>query len=135
MNIKDLYSLLFKGERMSQAKGFIVSIIAVITVFVISAVAGGMLADLAGVWKKPFIGSFAAFCVVLTGYFTAPKYKQTAAAIWLAVGAIAAWYLSNTSPYPEDKPTLIPLYATYASGIVALVICMLWHKKRENRGR
>lgn len=118
---------------MSHVKGFIVSFVMVIIIFLVSAIAAGLLADLVGVWKKPVIGSTAAFCVVIAGYATAPCYKQTSSAIWLIVGAIAALFLSNTSPYPEDKPTLIPLYATYISGIVGLLICMLWHKINNNK--
>jgi hypothetical protein len=116
---------------MSQLKRFIFSFIIVIITFVISAVVAGVLADLAGVWKKPVIGSVAAFFVVITGYITAPNHKQRVAAIWLVIGAIAAWILSSNSPYPEDQPTLIPLYATYISGLIALFICMVWHKKKN----
>jgi hypothetical protein len=116
---------------MSQIKRFILSSIIVIITFVVSAVVAGVLADLAGVWKKPVIGSVAAFCVVITGYVTAPNHKQRVAAIWLVIGAIAAWVLSSNSPYPEDQPTLMPLYATYISGLIALFICMVWHKKKN----
>jgi hypothetical protein len=115
---------------MNQVKGFFISVVIVITIFVVSAIVAGLLADLVGVWKKPVIGSVAAFCVVLSGYVTAPTHKQLASVVWLIVGAIAALVLSNTSPYPEDQPTLIPLYATYFSGFIALLICNVWHKKR-----
>jgi len=116
---------------MNQVKGFVLSLVIVITCFVVSAVAAGLLADLAGVWKKPVIGSVAAFCVVIAGYATAPTYKRSASAAWLIIGAIAAWVLSSTSPYPEDQPTLIPIYATYLSGLVALLLCLVWHKKHN----
>ncbi len=121
-----------KGFSMNKVRGFFISFAIVIITFVLSAIAAGLLADFAGVWKKPVIGSVAAFCVVISGYVTAPSHKQKASAIWLIVGAIAAWILSSTSPYPEDQPTLIPLYATYVSGVVALLICMVWHKKNNN---
>jgi len=75
------------------------------------------------------IGSVAAFCVVISGYITAPSHKQIAAVAWLVVGAIAAWILSGSSPYPENQPTLTPLFVTYGSGLAALLICMAWHKK------
>jgi len=116
---------------MNQGKGFVLSFVIVIITFVVSAVAAGLLADFVGVWKKPVIGSVAAFCVVISGYITAPSHKQKSSAAWLIVGAIAAWALSSTSPYPEDQPTLIPLYATYISGFIALLICMVWDKKHN----
>ena len=114
---------------MNQVRGFIFSFIIVIITFVVSAIAAGLLADFIGVWKKPVIGSVAAFCVVITGYVTAPSHKDRSATVWLIFGAIAAWGLSTTSPYPEDQPTLVPLYATYISGFIALLICIMWHKK------
>ncbi len=120
---------------MNQVRGFILSFVIIIITFVVSAISAGLLADLVGVWKKPVIGSVAAFCVVISAYVTAPSHKQKSAAAWLIIGAIGAWFLSSTSPYPEDKPTLIPLYATYFSGFIALLICMAWHKKRKNLKR
>lgn len=118
---------------MSQIKGFIFSIIIVIITFLISAIAAGYLADFIGVWKKPVIGSVAASCVVIAGYASAPSHKQLASATWLITGAIAAWILSSTSPYPEDHPTLMPLYLTYASGFITLLLCLVWHKKHTNK--
>ncbi|MBU2924378.1 hypothetical protein Q4506_01375 [Colwellia sp. 4_MG-2023] len=123
---------------MSQIKGFALSIILVIALFLISAISAGIVADLIGVWKKPIIGAFAAFCVVMCGYITAPSYKREAALIWFIVGAIAAWFLSGDSFYPEDHEheyqlTIIPIIATYLSGIFALLICLVWHKQRDNQ--
>jgi len=120
---------------MNQLKGFVLSFVIVIITFVTTAIAAGLLADFFGVWKKPVIGSIAAFCVVISGYVSAPSHKQISSAIWLLVGAIAAWVLSSTSPYPEDQPTLMPLYATYISGFIALLICTLWHKKHHQEGK
>lgn len=114
---------------MSQFKGFVFSIIIVIIIFIVTAISAGLLADLIGVWKKPVIGSVAAFCVVISGYVTAPSHKQLASTLWLVAGAIAAWVLSGNSPYPEDHSTLMPLYLTYASGVVALLVCMVWHNQ------
>jgi len=126
------------GMNMNKVRGFAVSIVIVIIAFLVSAITAGILADLAGVWKKPFIGSSAAFFVVLTGYVTAPSHKQIAAIIWLIVGAISAWILAGNSYYPEDyaqasQPTLIPMFATYLSGLIALLICMIWHKKYNKK--
>ncbi|KGJ97361.1 hypothetical protein [Colwellia psychrerythraea] len=119
---------------MNQVKGFIFSIAIVIIIFIVSAFAAGFLADLASVWKKPIIGSVAAFFVVISGYATAPSHKKIAAVTWLIVGAISAWILAGDSYYPEDyehayQLTIIPLLATYLSGLLALSICLLWHKK------
>jgi len=114
---------------MNQVRGFVLSFVIVIITFVVSAISAGLLADLAGIWKKPVIGSIAAFCVVVSAYATAPSHKLKSSAAWLIIGAIAAWFLSSNSPYPEDQPTLIPMYATYFSGFVALLICMVWHNK------
>ena len=121
---------------MHQIKGFAFSIVIVIILFTVSAVMAGYLAGLANVWKKPIIGAVAAFCVVTSGYATAPSHKQIAAVVWLIVGAISAWILAGDSYYPEDSEhayqlTIIPLLATYLSGIIALLICMLWHKKHN----
>ncbi|PKH87656.1 MULTISPECIES: hypothetical protein [Colwellia] len=120
---------------MNQVKGFTLSIVIVIISFVISAFSAGLLADLAGVWKKPIIGAVAAFCVVIVGYATAPSHKRLASAIWLIVGAISAWFLAGDSYYPEDyehayQLTIIPLLATYLSGLLALLLCIMWHKNR-----
>ena len=119
---------------MNQVRGFAFSIVIVIISFLVSAIAAGILADLAGVWKKPIIGSVAAFCVVIAGYVTAPSHKPLASVVWLIVGSISAWILAGDSFYPEDHEhayqlTIIPLLATYLSGIFALLICLLWHKK------
>lgn len=118
---------------MNQVKGFVISFVIVTITFLISAIAAGLLADLAGVWKKPIIGSVAAFCVVISGYATAPTHKQLASLVWLIIGAIAAWFLSGSSPYPEDKPTLTPLFLTYGSGLFALLICTLWHRRHNQK--
>ena len=121
---------------MNQVRGFAFSIVIVIISFLVSAIAAGVLADLASVWKKPIIGSVAAFCVVIFGYVTAPSHKQLAAVVWLIIGAISAWVLAGDSFYPEDHEhayqlTIIPLLATYLSGLFALLICLLWHKKHN----
>jgi hypothetical protein len=123
---------------MNQVRGFVISAVIVIITFLVSATTAGILADLAGVWKKPFIGASAAFVVVLSGYATAPSHKQIASITWLIVGAIAAWILAANSYYPEDytqayQPTLIPLLATYLSGLIALLLCMMWHKRHSNK--
>ncbi len=119
---------------MNQVRGFVFSVVIVIIIFLVSAIAAGLLADVIGVWKKPVIGSTAAFCVVISGYVTAPSHKLLAATIWLMVGAIAAWFLSANSPYPEDQPTLLPMFITYGVGLAALLICALWHKNITNKG-
>ena len=121
---------------MSLIKGFILSIIIVIICFTISAFSAGALAGFAGVWKKPIIGAVAAFTVVICGYKTAPRYKQTSAVIWLLVGAVSAWFLAGDSYYPEDHEhayqlTIIPIAATYLSGLIALVACLIWHRKQH----
>jgi MFS family permease len=123
---------------MNQVKGFTLSIVIVIISFVASAFAAGFLADLAGVWKKPIIGAVAAFCVVIIGYVTAPSHKRMASVIWLVVGAISAWFLAGDSYYPEDyehayQLTIIPLLATYLSGLFAVLLCMVRHKKQNNK--
>jgi O-antigen ligase len=123
---------------MNQIKGFVLSIVLVIALFLISAISAGIVADVMGVWKKPIIGACAAFCVVMAGYITAPNHKRQAALTWLIVGAIAAWFLSGDSFYPEDHEheyqlTIIPILATYLSGICALLICLVWHKQRNKK--
>lgn len=120
---------------MSQTKGFILSIVIVMVIFIVTASTAGILAGFAGLWKKPIIGAVAAFCVVVSGYISAPSHKQWAAGIWLVVGAIAAWFLSGDSYYPEDHQhayqlTYIPLVATYLSGLCALLLCLYYHKKQ-----
>lgn len=121
---------------MNQIKGFALSIIIVSVVFVISAFAIGIFTGWLGLWKKPFIGGFSAFCVVLAGYFSAPSHKLSAASIWLFVGAVTAWFLSGDSYYPEDHQhayqlTFLPLAVTYASGILSLLLCFIWHKNKQ----
>lgn len=130
--------MFLKGLSMNQIRGFIFSCVIVVIVFVVSAIAAGLLADLVGVWKKPVIGSIAAFFVVISGYMTAPSHKQISAIVWLIAGAIAAWFLAGHSYYPEDsahayQSTIIPLIATYLSGIGALLICMVWHNKHNKK--
>jgi hypothetical protein len=116
--------------------GFIVSIIIVLTLFVVAAFGSGTIAGYIGLWKKPIIGAFSAFIVVLVGYKTAPKYKKHAAVLWLLAGAVAAYFLSGDSYYPEDHQhayqlTYIPLIATYVSGIIAVIFCFWLSKKRK----
>jgi len=123
---------------MNYVKGFILSFVIVIITFIVSAVTAGLLADLIGVWKKPVIGAVAAFCVVISGYITAPSHKQKAAVIWLIIGAVAAWVLAGNSYYPEDyehayQLTYFPLIATYLSGLFAVVICITWHRKSTKK--
>ncbi|PKI15952.1 hypothetical protein [Colwellia sp. 12G3] len=121
---------------MHQVKGFTLSCVIVIIAFLVSAIGAGLLADFFGVWKKPFIGASAAFFVVLSGYITAPSHKKTMSLVWFIVGAVSAWFLAGNSTYPEDyaqayQPTLIPLTATYLSGLVALLICNVWHTRNK----
>jgi hypothetical protein len=123
---------------MNQVRGFAFSCVIVVIIFLVSAVSAGLIADFFGVWKKPIIGSFAAFFVVMSGYATAPSHKQIASVVWLIVGAVSAWVLAGDSYYPEDyehayQLTIIPLLATYLSGIFALLICMVWHKKHNKK--
>ncbi|WP_249122368.1 hypothetical protein [Pseudoalteromonas sp. A22] len=87
---------------MNQALKFLLSIIIVIVTFVVSATLAGILAEYAGWWKKPVIGGVAAACVVLSGYFSAPVYKLYSAAVWLLIGAVAAWVMSSVFMYAED---------------------------------
>lgn len=121
---------------MTEAKGFAISFVIVVISFLVSAISAGLLADLVGLWKKPIIGAVAAFFVVISGYVTAPSHKQKAAIIWLIVGAFSAWVLAGDSYYPEDyehayQLTIIPLLATYLSGLFALLICLVWHNKHK----
>lgn len=125
---------------MSQTKGFILSMVIVIVTFIVTATTAGILAGFAELWKKPIIGAVAAFCVVVSGYLSAPSHKQWAATIWLVLGAIAAWFLSGDSYYPEDHQhayqlTYIPLVATYLSGLTALILCLCFHKKQANKSQ
>lgn len=125
------------GLIMSTVKGFTLSLAIVLIVFVVTATSAGVLAGLAGFWKKPIIGGVAAFCVVMSAYSSAPSHKLFSATVWLIIGAIAAWFLSGDSYYPEDHQhayqlTIIPLLATYLSGVFALVLCFVWHKKHHN---
>ncbi|MCG7551739.1 hypothetical protein [Pseudoalteromonas sp. Of7M-16] len=108
---------------------FLFSITIVIVVFVVSATLAGVLADIAGVWKKPIIGGVAAACVVFAGYASAPKHKLISASVWLIIGAVAAWVLSSVFMYAEDAATQLPLLITYASGALSLMLCWLWHKR------
>jgi hypothetical protein len=118
----------------SIVKGYVISLIVVILSFLVSAISSAFLAEFIGIWKKPVIGSVAAFCVVISGYATAPNHKINTAVVWLIVGAISAWFLAGDSYYPEDyqsayQLTIMPILATYLSGFIALLICMVWHKK------
>ncbi|MCF6439527.1 hypothetical protein L1077_08820 [Pseudoalteromonas luteoviolacea] len=118
---------------MSLILRFFLSILIVVGVFLVSATVVGVIADFFGLWKKPIIGAVAAACVVFTGYFTAPKYKLISATVWLMLGAVAAWILSNVFMYAEDAATQAPLLITYASGVFSLMICRTWHKKQEQQ--
>ncbi|MEZ7205642.1 hypothetical protein [Pseudoalteromonas sp. DY56-GL79] len=119
---------------MNHALKFLLSIIIVIVTFIVSATLAGILAEYAGWWKKPVIGGVAAACVVLSGYISAPVYKLYSAAVWLLIGAVAAWVMSSVFMYAEDADTSVPLYVTYASGVVALVLCWGWQRRKVARG-
>jgi len=114
---------------MNQTLGFLISGVIVIFVFVVSAIAAGLLAETFGLWKKPIIGAVAAACVVFSAYVSAPRFKLLSAAIWLIIGAISAWVLSSVFMYAEDAATSLPLYITYTSGLFTLMACTIWHKK------
>lgn len=121
---------------MNQSKAFAFSFAIVIISFLVSVISAAFLADFIGIWKKPVMGSVAAFCVVISGYVSSPSHKQTSATIWLIAGAISAWFLAGDSYYPEDyeyayQLTIVPLAATYLSGLFALFICLMWHKKNN----
>lgn len=88
-------------------------------------------------WPEPIAGFIAAMTVVLVGYWLAPEHKIAIAAIWLLVGAIAAWLLLVNSHYPESygveyayRPTFIPLALTYLGGAFGLFIC---YRKEMNK--
>ncbi|KID55671.1 hypothetical protein JF50_19465 [Pseudoalteromonas luteoviolacea] len=112
---------------------FGLSIFIVITAFIVSATVAGIFAEVVGIWKKPTIGSVAAVCVVLSGYASAPKFQLVCAALWLLVGAIAAWVLSNAFMYAEDVGAQTPLIITYISGVFSLAVCLVWHKRKALR--
>ncbi|MEC4088080.1 hypothetical protein [Pseudoalteromonas rubra] len=114
---------------MQKILKLLLSIVIVVITFISSATLAGMLAEYAGWWKKPVIGGVAAACVVLSGYMSAPGHKLYYAAAWLVIGAVVAAVMSSIFMYDEDANTSAPLYITYASGALALLLC--WARERH----
>ncbi|TMP39881.1 hypothetical protein [Pseudoalteromonas rubra] len=113
---------------MQQMLKLLLSIVIVVITFIASATLAGMMAEYAGWWKKPVIGGVAAACVVLSGYMSAPWHRLYYAAAWLVTGAVVAAVMSDIFMYAEDANTSVPLYITYASGVVALLFCWVWER-------
>ncbi|MCG7536600.1 hypothetical protein [Pseudoalteromonas sp. OOF1S-7] len=115
---------------MQHALKLLLSIVIVVVTFIASATLAGILAEYTGWWKKPVIGGVAAACVVLSGYMSAPGHKLYCAAAWLVIGAVVAGVMSEVFMYAEDANTSLPLYITYACGLVTLLLCWVWERNR-----
>jgi MFS-type transporter involved in bile tolerance (Atg22 family) len=117
-------------------KSIAITIVAALGAFVAAVVAVDIIAGRIGVWRTLAIGIVAAPIVVLTAYAVAPEKKRLAAAIAFSIGAAAATYLLRNDYYPElyenaYEPTMIPLFATIASGAIALIATALLKQKEK----
>ena len=101
--------------------------------FFIAGITGAIVTNLAGFWHLPGAGFSAALAVVVTTYIAAPGRKFQAACLALVVGAIAAWFMLDSSWYPETErydglayqPTRLPFIATFSGGVVGLLLVAL----------
>lgn len=107
----------------------------VIAALVAAGIVGVLAASLANVWEETVAGFLCTAAVVLTAYFSTPKFKLAAATIVMLSGAVLAWYwLSPPSLIPKYNPntgitTGIPTYQsiifTYVGGALSWVFCFL----------
>jgi len=84
-------------------------------------------------WKGPISGPVTAIAVVLYSYFSCPGYHVASVIVGFVFGAILAYQIPNMHWYPECHPnayvrTNMPLFITYASGFVTLVV-VLWSSR------
>jgi peptidoglycan/LPS O-acetylase OafA/YrhL len=118
-------------------RGWLVAMFAVPGGFVLGGICGAMVGGLAGVWDYPLEGFFAAFAWVAAAYLAAPSHRRSFAAFAWIAGAAIAWVLLKHAYYPERhplayQPTYLPLYMTYAGGLLALALACL-HDFRSRR--
>ncbi len=117
--------------------GYGVMLAAVPVAFIVAAFLSLRVTEYLSLWGEPIAGFVSALTVVLVGYVLSPQHKIIVAALWLLVGAIAAWMLLANSHYPENfgvayayHPTYIPLALTYLGGALGLFIC--YRKEMKN---
>ena len=111
--------------------------LAVAGAFFIAGVTGSIVTDLAGFWHLPGAGFAAALAVVMTTYVAAPSHKFQASCLALVVGALAAWFLLDSSWYPETdrydglayQETHLPFIATFIGGILGLLLVTLFRSQ------
>ena len=107
--------------------------LAVAGAFLIAGVTGSIVTDLAGLWHLPGAGFSAALAVVVTTYVAAPSRKFQASCLALVVGALAAWFLLDSSWYPDTdrydglayQTTHLPFIATFSGGLLGLLFVAL----------
>ena len=113
---------------MGYRREWILTVLAVLGAFILGGVGGSAAATTLGIWSLPAAGFGAAFSVVVCAYWAAPLYKLQLSAVVLLIGAKVAWgFLGDGSYYPENyrnnlgyEPTFLPLWATYAGGLIAI---------------
>lgn len=107
---------------------WIIAVLAIAGAFFLAGISGSIATDMLGYWHLPGAGFCAAIAVVLTTYFAAPSHKLTLASFAFLAGAFVAWRFLEPSWYPENyaklayKDTHLPLIATYAGGVIGLVV-------------
>ena len=97
-------------------------------VFVFSVVAVSFIPSPFGNWSEPFVGPVCAAILIIAAFGLAPARPRTVGAITLGIGSLVAWWLLHNASFPERhprayQPTLIPLYATLAAGVLTYFAC------------
>ncbi len=118
---------------MSAFERWVLAFFAVAGAFFIAGITGSIITDLAGYWHLPGAGFAAALAVVVTTYIAAPSRKFQAACLALVVGAFTAWFLLDSSWYPETdrydglayQSTRLPFIATFSGGVFGLLLVAL----------
>lgn len=117
----------------------------VFAAFFAAGLLGAFFAGSMRLWYQPVIGFFAAFAVVLSAYLSAPHHKLASAMVAFVVGAVLAWFLLESSSYPESygeglayQPTRLPVVVTYAGGLLGCAVSAMldrWVGSRSASGR
>ena len=119
-------------------KSVAITILVVLTVFLVSTIAAYILADYLGMWNELATGIIVAPVVVFVAYFRTEKRKIIAASIAYIIGAAASIYILKNGYYPESyekayEPTILPLFSTLTSGAVALLIIAITERNKEKK--
>jgi hypothetical protein len=114
---------------------FILTPVAVLTVFFITALFSYDIARTFGIWPDVFVGPVCAASVLVVGFVVAPRRKISTASFIFLVGSYTAWFQFR-GYFPEGGPkayelTKIPAIASISTGLLVLGVLILYTRSNH----